>query len=175
MPTTGSPVRPAVTAPVRRPGSGAWVDGLTIGHGCLQLTLQDGGPNDADFAANGVIRDPGGLAVPVNVTLSMLSVADREVAVGSTGNVVLAFSLASDSGDVELNALTLVASGTGDDTAIAAVNLYVDTNGDGAVDGGDEKIASGAYSGDDGTLAIRMATPFRVPPGRADLLVAYDF
>jgi hypothetical protein len=29
----------------------------------VQLTVQDGGPNDADGAADGVIRDPGGVAV----------------------------------------------------------------------------------------------------------------
>ncbi|HET9703034.1 MAG TPA: FG-GAP-like repeat-containing protein, partial [Vicinamibacterales bacterium] len=81
------------------PGSTAWVDGLTTGHGCLQLTIEDGGANDSDLAVNGVIRDPGGLAVPVGVSLSILAVPDRDVASGSDGNVVLALRLGSDSGD----------------------------------------------------------------------------
>ncbi|WJW75118.1 S8 family serine peptidase [Thiohalobacter sp. IOR34] len=46
------------------PGSGEYVDGLTPGHLCVQLTLEDGGPNDADGRANGTIQDPGGVAAP---------------------------------------------------------------------------------------------------------------
>ncbi len=36
-------------------------DGLTTGHQCLQITLVDGGPNDADGQANGTIRLLGGV------------------------------------------------------------------------------------------------------------------
>ncbi len=42
----------------------SWVDGLAAGHACVRLTLSDGGPNDADGVANGVIRDPSGPAIP---------------------------------------------------------------------------------------------------------------
>jgi hypothetical protein len=37
--------------------------GLTAGNFCVQLTIADGGPNDADGVANGAVRDPGGIAV----------------------------------------------------------------------------------------------------------------
>ncbi|MFZ5755618.1 MAG: tandem-95 repeat protein [Pseudomonadota bacterium] len=50
------------------PESGAWSPGLTAGHTCVRLTLSDGGPNDADGVINGVIRDPGGPAVPRDVS-----------------------------------------------------------------------------------------------------------
>jgi hypothetical protein len=40
------------------PGDGAYTAGLTEGDDCVQLTLEDGGPNDADDQANGVYRDP---------------------------------------------------------------------------------------------------------------------
>lgn len=40
-------------------GSAAYVNGLTEGHFCVQLTIQDGGPNDADRAVNGRVVDPG--------------------------------------------------------------------------------------------------------------------
>ncbi len=43
--------------------SSAYRQGLTPGHLCIQLQLEDGGPNDADGEANGVITDPGGVAV----------------------------------------------------------------------------------------------------------------
>jgi hypothetical protein len=45
------------------PGHEAYRNGLHIFDDCVELTLVDGGPNDADGEANGVIRDPGGVAV----------------------------------------------------------------------------------------------------------------
>jgi hypothetical protein len=43
------------------PGATAYRPGLQAGHYCVQLILEDGGPNDADGQANGVIKDPGGV------------------------------------------------------------------------------------------------------------------
>ena len=43
--------------------SSAWQPGLQEGHYCVQLKLEDGGPNDADGKVDGNIEDPGGLAV----------------------------------------------------------------------------------------------------------------
>lgn len=45
------------------PDSSEYVSGLNVFDRCIQLTLQDGGPNDADGEINGVIRDPSGAAV----------------------------------------------------------------------------------------------------------------
>lgn len=44
------------------PASGDYVAGLQPFADCVRLTLSDGGPNDADSTADGVIRDPGGVA-----------------------------------------------------------------------------------------------------------------
>ena len=46
------------------PGSELYTDGLQPFHFCIQLTIEDGGPNDLDGARNGRIVDPGGPAVP---------------------------------------------------------------------------------------------------------------
>ena len=35
---------------------------MEIGDDCLQLVIEDGGPNDADGVANGVVIDPSGIA-----------------------------------------------------------------------------------------------------------------
>ena len=43
------------------PGDVSYVSGLTQGDGCVQLTIEDGGPNDADGSINGVVQDPGGV------------------------------------------------------------------------------------------------------------------
>ena len=45
------------------PNSTDYRAGLNLFDDCVRLTLQDGGPNDADDTVNGVIRDPGGVAV----------------------------------------------------------------------------------------------------------------
>lgn len=54
------------------PGSDAFQPGLTAGHYCVQLTIEDGGPNDADGQADGNIVDPGGVgvALPSSITSS---------------------------------------------------------------------------------------------------------
>lgn len=45
------------------PASDEYVDGLQPFADCMRLTLADGGPNDADATADGVIRDPSGVAI----------------------------------------------------------------------------------------------------------------
>ena len=52
-------------------GSELYVDGLAEGDTCLQLTVQDGGPNDADGSVNGEYDDPSGIAeaAPVKVVI----------------------------------------------------------------------------------------------------------
>lgn len=45
------------------PGSHSYREGLNAFDTCIQLTLQDGGPNDSDGEINGIIRDPGMIAV----------------------------------------------------------------------------------------------------------------
>lgn len=47
------------------PGDVAYINGLTEGHWCVQLTIEDGGANDADGEVNQSIDDPGGIAVAV--------------------------------------------------------------------------------------------------------------
>jgi hypothetical protein len=48
------------------PGDASWSIGLSEGHWCVQLTIEDGGPNDDDGLANGSIDDPGGVAVLIS-------------------------------------------------------------------------------------------------------------
>jgi hypothetical protein len=152
------------------PGSSLFKPGLTVGHGCIQLTIQDGGPNDADNQANGSIRDPGGLAVPVGVSLKVLNTKDQTASAGSAA-VVMRLRLSSESGDVELSSLTLQARGSGNDTDIQAVQVVVDSNANGVVDGGEEIIATGKFNQDNGTLQLNMFKAYAVPAGNTDLLV----
>ncbi|KAB7623960.1 outer membrane beta-barrel protein [Alkalilimnicola sp. S0819] len=49
------------------PGDAAWQPGLSAGHWCVQLLIEDGGPNDADGIADGVVVDPGGVGQAADV------------------------------------------------------------------------------------------------------------
>lgn len=49
------------------PGDASWQPGLTAGHWCVQLLIEDGGPNDADGQSDGVVVDPGGVGTAANV------------------------------------------------------------------------------------------------------------
>lgn len=48
------------------PNSALWTQGLNEGDFCVRLTIEDGGPNDADGVANGSIIDPSGVGVEIN-------------------------------------------------------------------------------------------------------------
>ncbi|WP_246004382.1 tandem-95 repeat protein [Marinimicrobium koreense] len=44
------------------PGDDDWENGLIEGYHCVQLTIEDGGPNDADGETNGNVADPGAVS-----------------------------------------------------------------------------------------------------------------
>lgn len=44
------------------PGSEEWTPGLVAGYLCVQLTIEDGGPNDDDGKVNSAIADPGAVS-----------------------------------------------------------------------------------------------------------------
>jgi uncharacterized repeat protein (TIGR02543 family) len=72
----------------------SWTSGLTAGHGCVRLTIQDGGPNDDDGVANSVIRDPGVLAVAeVVVPPAPVPVPPKDVTAKSGGSMGVMLSV----------------------------------------------------------------------------------
>jgi hypothetical protein len=44
------------------PGDVSYTEGLTNGNWCVQLTIEDGGPNDGDMRINSKVEDPGGVS-----------------------------------------------------------------------------------------------------------------
>ncbi len=53
------------------PHSSLYQTGLNVGDTCLKLLIEDGGANDTDGIANGVVDDPGGIAIVDNETISL--------------------------------------------------------------------------------------------------------
>ncbi|RLA42750.1 MAG: hypothetical protein DRR06_13755, partial [Gammaproteobacteria bacterium] len=71
------------------PGDAAYQSGLSQGHWCLQLTIEDGGPNDSDEMANSRVTDPGG----VGRILSGVSVSSSGGGGGAWHPIVLVLSM----------------------------------------------------------------------------------
>ncbi|MGY5798275.1 Ig-like domain-containing protein [Rheinheimera faecalis] len=86
------------------PGGAEWTEGLTEGHWCVQVTVEDGGPNDADGIANSAIVDPGGVGVDLNGNNLPVAVADEASVLVDTSIDVNV--LANDT-DVDGDALTV--------------------------------------------------------------------
>jgi len=88
------------------PGAGDddYADGLTEGDMCLQLTVQDGGPNDADGEINGRIDDPSGIAVAAPVLIVDINAEGHE-----NRRKVGGCSVAEGPGDYGLVLLALLA------------------------------------------------------------------
>lgn len=105
------------SAPLNADGECPQVDdasfepGLVEGYQCVQLLLQDGGPNDADGSANGVIEDPGVIAV---LSQNQLPQAQADSASTLDTQAIIIDVLANDSdadGDVLTVTSAAVASG----------------------------------------------------------------
>lgn len=115
------------------PADPGWQPGLTPGHNCVRLSIEDGGPNDGDSAdgPNGVIRDPGGVGIPKGevvagqgsgsadlLTLAVLAVVIAAVAlnrrrarVAGGGLAVLLFCLLAASPPTRADAFVGVGAG----------------------------------------------------------------
>jgi len=55
------------------PGSDAYQQGITSGHFCLELLVEDGGPNDADGVVNGAFRLLAGIGSDAGATTSAVT------------------------------------------------------------------------------------------------------
>jgi hypothetical protein len=75
------------------PGDAGYSPGLTQGHHCVQMLIEDGGVNDGDGRRNGVISDPGGVA-RLNVTdPNVVPATDTASKSGGGGSIGLFFLL----------------------------------------------------------------------------------
>ena len=152
--------------------------GLLEGYFCAQLTMVDGGPNDSDNEANGVVKDPGGIAVEIiptiTVVASPIELGALNFSEGDGEVVVIAFSLDADAVGSQLDALTVVASGELDEVNdIGTVRIYIDENQDGAPAAA-ERISDSAYSQDDGEVRFEFTNPVQLSSGATHFLITYQ-
>ncbi|MGR5149821.1 Ig-like domain-containing protein, partial [Photobacterium alginatilyticum] len=103
------------------PGDASWTQGLIEGYWCVQLTIQDGGPNDDDGVANGSVVDPGGVAAKATSNTIPKALGDT-VSVSRNGHIMID-ALANDS-DADGHALT-IANATVDFGSVDVVNNWL--------------------------------------------------
>ncbi|WP_061783251.1 Ig-like domain-containing protein [Shewanella putrefaciens] len=127
------------------PGDSRWTPGLTEGHWCVQLTIEDGGPNDDDGVANRTIVDPGGVAVVLNgnhlpvanpdsVSLSWNQSIDVDVLANDTdsdGDTLTVTQVVSEFGTVAILANQHVSYTAATDFVGTDVLIYSITDGKG--------------------------------------------
>ena len=161
------------------PGDASYLPGLNEGNFCVQLTIEDGGANDADNEANSEIIDPGGVATqfiaePI-VSVSNKQLEDTAFSIGDGELVVFSFNITSDSTDAQVHELTINASGSiNEKTEIGNVSLYRDSNSNGIPEAS-EQIATGNYLSDNGELTFSLPEPHQLTIGDTNFLVTYQF
>ena len=112
--------------------------------------------------------------VPVTVTLGGSTPPSHTVAAGSSDVPMIEFVLSPASLQT-VTGVTVQASGTGNEqTDVTAVKLYIDKNGNGAVDAGDILVATGTFAANDGSVTLAVNPGLAISSPTA-LLVAYSF
>jgi large repetitive protein len=80
-----------ITREYPAPASADYAEGLLEGNHCIQLTIEDGGKNDADGVVNGIVVDTGVLAVEAEVVKE--SVAKKGGSLGFCSMILLGLGL----------------------------------------------------------------------------------
>jgi len=80
------------------PLSSDYQQGLNDGDNCLQLLIEDGGANDSDGSANGIIKDPGVLAKVASNDAPVISLASS-MSADENSNVAIIASATDDEND----------------------------------------------------------------------------
>ncbi len=165
-------------------GDASYQPGLNEGHYCVQLTIEDGGANDTDGLANGIIKDPGGIATKkaefkdsISIEIKALSVSEHSVDAGDKNTEMLRFQITTSDTGAEIEQLTLRASGNGEEqTKVKNVTLWLDSNQNGKADTGDLPLGGGLYNANnDRLITLWLDQPFLLPIGNTDFIVTYDF
>ncbi|WP_099608236.1 choice-of-anchor U domain-containing protein [Vibrio coralliilyticus] len=158
------------------PGNVSFKSGLNQGDDCIQLTIEDGGPNDADGKVNGIVSDPGGIAVASTtpeVSIAVVSNNANTFSRNDQEQVVLRLKVTASLAGAQLDSLQISSSGDlNEQTDLSLVALYQDTDANGE---GDTLLASGIYLQDDGQLEFTLSTPLQLSSGDTHLVITYQF
>ena len=138
-------------------GSASYTAGLAVGATCIQLLIEDGGPNDADGAADGTVTDPSGIATlyfgpPSGDSTISISVTEIKAGGSETADITVT---AVDAYGHNLEGMTITATASLADSTIgsftdAGAGVYNATLTPGK-EGGDLTITATISDGTDST------------------------
>tara|TARA_B110000977_G_scaffold15454_1_gene18951 strand:- start:877 stop:3339 length:2463 start_codon:yes stop_codon:yes gene_type:complete len=116
----GSATAASGTCP--EPGSESYMAGLVVGATCIQLLIEDGGPNDADGAADGTVVDPSGIATlyfgpPSGDSTISISVTEIKAGGSETADITVT---AVDADGRNLEGMTITATASLADSTISS-------------------------------------------------------
>jgi len=164
-------------APLSGSSFTSW-SGACSGSGACVVTMSAAQGVTATFTLNAPTPPAPPAAPPASLSKPVTSPASLNANKGSSNVGALTLELGvGASSTVTLQALSLSASGTGNDLLdIAGVKIYVDSNGNGVVDAGETALTQGTFDGNDGAAALTLAAP-RVFAANSTtkLLVTLDF
>lgn len=148
--------------------------GSAEGGTTLRINMPDASYVTATGFAGRNITDAAGLPISANpltvggtleVGLGVASPIARVVRPNEVGIGAMQLRLVADTEPVTITSLTLNASGTGNDaTGIAAVDLYLDGDGNGLVGAGEPQLGSGTFNANDGTVTFTLTQAIQVGP-----------
>ena len=151
----GSATAASGTCP--EPGSTSYADALVVGDNCIQLLIEDGGPNDTDGMADGTVTDPSGIATlyfgpPSADSTITISVTELKAGGSETAEVTVT---AVDSDGRSLEGMTVTATASLTDSTVGtfsegAGGVYTATLTPGK-EGGDLTITATISDGTDST------------------------
>ena len=155
------------------PESELYIDGLTAGDGCIQLTIKDGGIYDADGLENSSIEDPGVLAESFELiqwAKNTIALGSNDVNEGST--VTLTKDLTTLVGDADVSALTFTVEGdaswiTIDEAGVLTADLSKLASGDHTAD-----VSFTSENEQTGTTTVSVSVAFNSAPKLATVELA---
>ncbi|UVW36299.1 hypothetical protein NYF23_06745 [SAR92 clade bacterium H455] len=162
------------------PGSALYASGLTIGDSCIQLFIEDGGPNDTDGVADGTVTDPSGLATlyfgpPSSGSSIALSATELNAGASTAATVTVT---AVDSDGRQLEGMTVTATASVADVTVGSFTdqgegVYTATLTPGNT-GGSVKVTATISDGVDSTTVTSAALTINKSSGGGGCTVAVN-
>ena len=162
------------------PGSDLYVSGLTTGDSCIQLFIEDGGPNDTDGVADGTVTDPSGLATlyfgpPSSGSSITLSATELDAGGSTTATVTVT---AVDADGRQLEGMTVTATASVADVSVGSFTaqgegVYTATITPGNT-GGSVTVTAMISDGTDSTTVTSAALTINKSSGGGGCTVAVN-
>ena len=155
------------------PGSAAYTPGLNPGCWCVQITIEDGGPNDGDRTANNAVVDPGGVFVMATDNTAPVAVDDTAAVLRNSTAVVPVLANDSDADGDTLIITSATSSMAGDTVVIDNTTLRYTPGTDFL---GTAVITYGISDGNGGVGSARLTVTVRdnTPPVARDDAASCD-